>query len=233
MAEASGDTKWTPPYSAFRTILNLVERTEKGAAPPRIDRSFLSGSEGGKTQTLSALKSLGLIGKQGEVTPKLTTLVKNPANRPDLFRALLESHYPDQIALSGVHATQRQLEESFKKNELVGDTRRKAIAFYLHAAKYAHLPLSPNFKAPRLRGNAVGARRRTAPRIKEGEGNGVADQPKTPGGTGDDLRKRYIDMLMKKAEASEQLDDKLLDRIEALLGYEGAGQDKEEEEEGK
>ncbi len=234
MAEASnGTTKWTPPYTAFRTILNLIERMEKGAAPPRIDRSFLSGSEGAKTQIIAALKSLGLIGKDGEVTPKLVELVKNSATRPNLFRALIEAHYADQIALGKVHATQRQLEESFDKYELGSETRRKAIAFYLHAAKYAQVPLSPNFKAPRLRsggGNGGQRRRSSTPRPKEGDAF-----IEKPGADGDaEMRKRYLDVLMKKVESSDELDDKLLNRIETLLGYGERGQaDAVEDDEGE
>jgi len=172
MTSPGTDAKWTPPYAAFKTILNLAERMERdGAVPPQIDRSFLSGSEGGKTQTLAALRSLGLIGKQGEVLGALIGLVNKPTERPRLIRQLVERHYPEQNRLSGMHATQRQLEESFNQYDLTGETRRKAIAFYLHTAKYAQITVSKNFKTPRTspthgakRGKASTTRRRdTAP----------------------------------------------------------------------
>src|SRR2546428_665337 len=44
----------------------------------------------------------------------------------------------------------------------------------------------------------------------------------TPRSTTEELRTRYVEMLMKRVEAQDDVDDKLLDRIEALLGYEGS-----------
>ena len=46
----------------------------------------------------------------------------------------------------------------------------------------------------------------------------------------DTLKARYLDMLMKKVEGQDDMDENLLDRIEALLGYELAAPEDEPDE---
>jgi hypothetical protein len=99
---------------------------------------------------------------------------------------------------------------------LAGATRRKAVAFYLHAAEYAKLPLSKFFKTPRIGAAAradIPTRRRKREPLEE-RGSPSEAQPSAA-----DMKQRYLDLLMKRVESEEQLDEKLLDRIEALLGY--------------
>lgn len=219
MAENARNAKPAWPYTPFKTVLNLLQRMEDGqAVPPQIDRSFLGGSEGQKTQTLAALKFFGLVeGPDNEVTAALHQLVNETNDRPRLIGQLLAKHYPDATRLGGLHATTKQLQDSFEG--LTGDTLRKAMTFYLHAAKYAQHPVSKHFKVPHGQGATRGARR---PKGANGNGNGKtpaapieqASQPKPP----DDPKTRYLNMLMEKASASETLDVDLLDRIEKLLG---------------
>jgi hypothetical protein len=205
--------KW--PYTSFKTLLNWIQRlAESGAVPPRIDRSILPGSEGQKTQVFAALRFLGLVAENGDVTPLLTQLVNNEKERPKIFRGLLAKHYPEATHLGSIHATAKQLEETFEGT--TGDTTRKAVAFYLHAAKFAQHPISKNFKVP------TGFRRVSRPRAANGTDN--TDMTKPPATIPmplDDLRARYIDLLMEKAKSGDgALDESLLNRIEKLLGYE-------------
>jgi hypothetical protein len=59
-----------------------------------------------------------------------------------------------------------------------GDAARKAIAFYLQAAKYAgDIPLTPNFKTPQVSSGGT-ARRRGRPR-KEEQNGGRGQTPET------------------------------------------------------
>jgi hypothetical protein len=221
---------WVPPYTAFRNLLNLLERLEANM-PPRIDRSFLTGSGAVNTQTLKALRSLGLIDEGGVVQPRLIELATNPEDRPALIARMVEHFYPKPVALGKVNATQKQLEESFDDMEVTGDTRRKAIAFFLKAADYGKLTLSPYFKTPSSRGSGSGPRKQTSrkttkrEKIETGEA-GEGGKDRSTGGAGpqlDSLKMRYIEMLMKKAEGSDGLDAELLNRIETLLGFtEGA-----------
>jgi len=222
MDENAPDTKviqW--PYTSWKTILNLIQKFEAdgGVLPPRIDRSVLGGSEGQKTQVMAALRFLGLMGENGEVTPLFQQFVSSDdKQRHVLVRDLLQRHYPEATKLGKSHATTKQLEETFAG--LTGDTLRKAVTFYIHAAKFSAHPLSKHFKTPS--GFRPGGVR------KQRASNGSAVNPAEPTPqsqtsaqptTEADLKTRYIQLLMEKAKAEEKLDSSLLDRIEKLLGY--------------
>jgi hypothetical protein len=157
----SEQTQLPPPYFAFKTLTNTISKMEEHGPPPRIDRTFLTGMSGaGQTQFIAGLKSLGLIDDEGAVQPALVELVNNPDDRPALIGELLRKRYPEAVELGSGTATTGQLVEVFKGYGVQGDTARKAIAFYLHAAKYAgNIPLSPNFRTPSV-SRAPGAPRR-------------------------------------------------------------------------
>ena len=158
-----------PPYFAFKTLTNTITKMEEHGPPPRIDRTFLTGMSGaGQTQFLAGLKSLGLIDDDGVVQPKLVEMVNNPDERPALMGQVLRERYPEAVELGSGNATTGQLIEVFNGYGVQGDTARKAIAFYLHAAKYAgDIPVSPNFKTPTVARNPGGARRKSKPKPNE------------------------------------------------------------------
>lgn len=160
------DEGFKPPYISFRTLLNLVEKMADQGTPPRIDRTFLSGSEGGKTQVLAALRSLGFIDGDGNVTPLLTRMVKNPAERGQIVKELLEENFPEPVRLGSINATQGQLQDAFKAYGISGDTMRKAIAFYLRAAEFAGVPVSQHFKTPSIQRADGTPGRKSTPRAK-------------------------------------------------------------------
>src|SRR2546426_915328 len=88
------ETKSTYPYVSFRTVLNLLDRFRtEGGVPSRLDRGVLSGSEGGKTQLLAALRTLGLINLAGEPSTEFATLAMNEQGRPALLATILKRHY--------------------------------------------------------------------------------------------------------------------------------------------
>src|SRR5436190_9517934 len=77
---------------------------------------------------------------------------------------MLRDRYPEAVDLGGTNATTDELVEVFNGYGVKGDTARKAIAFYLQAAKYAgDIPLSPNFKTPTVR-TGTGSGRRGRPK---------------------------------------------------------------------
>jgi hypothetical protein len=98
------------------------------------------------------------------VQPRLTELVTRPDDRPALIGQLIRDRYPEAVELGKGNATTGELVEVFKDSYgVAGDTARKAISFYLAAAKYAgDIRLSPNFKTPTNRSGTPG-RRRTRP----------------------------------------------------------------------
>lgn len=230
--DASGDAKgtWSPPYISFTNLLHLLDKVDNGNLPPRIDRTFLTGSNAVNTMTLAALRSLDLIDGEGRPQPMLMALSERPGERKQLLREVIQRCYPKPVELGGQRATQGQLEEAFAEWGVTGDTRRKAIAFYLKAARFAEIPISPNFRTPSIsrsdgapRRNGNGRKKRAAPATAHQESGATAPDatPKTAADSSRiaELRTRYIEMLVTKVDAAEELDTGLLDRIENLLGF--------------
>ncbi len=150
MAESNTESGTAPPpYVSFRTLLNAIDRMEGEGMPSRLDRSYLSNLPWStQNHFLAACRTLGLIDEAGRPNPILISLVEKPEERPELFAHILRDFYAGPMSLRG-NATQAELEERFREYGLSGSTSRKAIAFFLHAAAYARVPLSPHFRSPR------------------------------------------------------------------------------------
>jgi len=209
-------TTW--PYTSWKSLLNVIDRFKEHGLPPRIDRSVLGGSEGQKTQIIAALRFFGLVKDNGDVNERLTRIVNaSDKERQQIVRELLAAHYPKATELAAVNATTKQLEETF--TGIGGDTMRKAVGFYLGAAKYSGHPVSKHFKVPSFIARSSGTRRQSTVHDDHSE---EQSQPM------DDPKARYLEMLMERAKSADgQLDEKLLDRIEKLLGYQGGGESNE------
>jgi hypothetical protein len=175
-----------PPYSSFTTVRHLIERMEQHGVPGRIDNTYLVGMAGGtQSQVKHALRSLDLINDDGTVTPRLIDLVKHPEDRARLLGQLLRERYPRLTDL-GQSATRGQLDESLKSYGLNGATARKAASFFIAAATYAQLPLSPYFPAARSGSGGPGATRtrrnpgkRKQPAPAAGDTTDAQDSPGT------------------------------------------------------
>jgi hypothetical protein len=222
---APGQGGFSPPYTSWTTALNLIERmTAEGGIPSRVDRSYLSNLPGStQTMLISGLKSLAILDQGGSPTPTLHALVNDPDGRPALVRQMLETHYKAPLAL-GLNATQAQLEEAFRDMGVSGSTLRKAVAFFLAAARYAELPVSPHFKTPKIgRGSNGAPRKRSSSRARGGTGGGAdqsEDKPAKPDDSLDALKKRYIEAMVDKVTAEGGTPDTdLLTRVEWLLGF--------------
>lgn len=217
MENAKNDTQaeWTPPYIPWTKIPKLIQQLESDR-PPRIDRTVLTGSNQVRSQTFNALVSLGLIREDGSYTEVFDHLIKDPEDRVGTVRGLLQHLYPEPIELGRTNGTQLQLDQAFGKYRASGSTRRKAIGFFLNAAEYAEIPMSPHFKVPSVPRKS--APRKTARKGKKPDGGDVPP-PSKDSPTISSLRARYIEMLMKKVDTQDDLDDPLLDRIERLLDF--------------
>lgn len=211
MAEPSATT---PPYIPFKTLTNFLDRG-KGTLPPKIDPTYLekmSGSD--RASFLASLKWLGLLNNDNTVTAKLVELVDQPEGRKDAIAELVNTHYKWLENLNTTNATMGHLNEAFAERKLSGATLRKAVRFYLHAATFAGISLSKNFKVRGVRAGAVtrGTARKTR-RPRQTNGN----EPVSTTSEDEKLRVEYVRMLMERAKAQEKPEPELLDRIEGLL----------------
>lgn len=207
-----------PPYFAFKTLTNMLTQMEEHGPPNRVDRSFLSGMSGaGQTQFIHGLKSLGLIDGEGNVQPQLTALVTAPDDRQALIGQLVRSRYPEAVELGKGNATTGELVDVFRDSYGVqGDTARKAISFFLAAAKYAgDIKLSPNFKTPTNRTGAPGKKR---PRASTSDGQTVDNtQSNLPTGLHPALAGLLLDIPKRGQSWTQVQHDDFMAAFKAVL----------------
>jgi hypothetical protein len=168
-----------PPYVAFRTFVNFLDWLGDVGVPNRIDRSFwgqrLSGGYG--AQLMAALRFFDLISEEDVPNPGLEDLATNAEQRKVILRNLLEARYREALAeLDLDRATAGQLAERFRRFSISGETLRKAIMFFVHAAQYCGIPLSPHITRP---GSVVKA---TSGRA--GQGRAPGPRARLEGGAG-------------------------------------------------
>ena len=146
MVQPSDESKVAAVYVAFKSLLTSIEILEQGL-PSKIDTSVWPTMAGGvRAQLISALKFLGLIDNDRNPQPDLERLVNDKEHRPETLKGVLERSYPTIVQLGSTNASSKQLEDEMRAYNVAGDTLEKAIRFYLQAAEYAGIPLSPHWK---------------------------------------------------------------------------------------
>lgn len=140
-----------PPYISFKSLLNLWDRLGADAFPARIDKSFLESTAGGyATVVIASLRWLDFLHEDGRPTETLKTLVQSPEReRKTQFAEILRDKYRGLEDRAKANETQTQFLEYFSDTwGLNGDTRRKAVAFYIAAAKWADVQVGSLWKTP-------------------------------------------------------------------------------------
>jgi hypothetical protein len=138
-----------------------------GNIPNRIDRTVFPGQSGGtQNQLLTAFKFLGFINDEGKPQPILSAVaVPDPEQRKVALRRLIESKYADLFALNLMKTTPSELAEQMTKSYNVsGDTRLKATRFFLAAAAYLGIPVSPLLLRDKTKLTAGGSTAKNATR---------------------------------------------------------------------
>ncbi len=157
--------KVTPPYLSFRTLRNFLDAMRTNGIPGRVDRSVLKNLSGGAQSALiGALRFLDLIAVDTAPTPNLERLVRADAEaRREIMRELLRRHYPFMFppAFALDTATAKMVRETFDEAFGGGDTSRKAMVFFLAAAKDSGVAVSPFVKVREVN-RPIGAGKRRA-----------------------------------------------------------------------
>ena len=171
------NSKQSAPYLPFKTFLGALEALNHGV-PPMIDRSIWRTQPGGvQGQIMGALRFFNLIDDLNKPTENLRRLIEKKDHRPQAIRALLEWSYSELIKGDLTRMTAKMLEDGMEQYGVSGETKKKAVTFFLQAARYGDLPLSPYLQA-QIRATP-GTRRR---RRKDGEELLEADTPVAGGG---------------------------------------------------
>ncbi len=160
------------PYLPFKTFLSAIEALEQ-VVPKKIDRTLWR-SQSGLTQGLimSAFRFFALIDEKDQPTVALQRLVENKAERKSIIAKMVEKAYPTILARDLTKLTPKLLEDEMGNYGVTGTTKQKAVSFFLQAAKFAELPLSP-FLQTQVRN--VGPRKRRMRREEDEADTSSAD----------------------------------------------------------
>ena len=167
------EKKGAAVYVGWGTFKNAIDQLAQGL-PNRIDRTCFPGLAGGvQSQLLAALKFLDLIDDDGKPTAALRSLAAaDEDGRKEHFKKMLQQHYADLFALDLTKTTPGELSETMGKSYNVsGDTKTKAIRFFLAAATWVGIPMSKLLinaapAASSTSGNGAPRRRRSPARTR-------------------------------------------------------------------
>jgi hypothetical protein len=133
-------------YLPMSTLLTALDHLKAVSVPNKIDGgTFPSMSSQLRSQLISGLRFFELIDADGTPSPLLSDLATKDASRKEIMKQLIETHYPDIVALDFAKITPKQLDEylSADKYGVQGDTKKKAKTFLLKAAQYAGFTVHP------------------------------------------------------------------------------------------
>lgn len=182
--EAAGGT---PAYIPWKTFTNTLDALAQHM-PNRIDKSAFPGQSGAvQSQLLLAFRFFGLTADDGKPTPTLLAIaVTDEAARKAALRKLVEQKYAELFALNLTKTTPAELAETMTAAyKVTGDTRLKATRFFLAAATYLEIAVSPLLLRDKTKvaGLGLGRKRRTIRNRDEeipddnGDGDDIAQAP--------------------------------------------------------
>jgi hypothetical protein len=164
------DKKPVPPYVAYKTLVNFLDRFKQGI-PGRIDRGLMGSMSGAaQSQVTTALRYLGMISENNIPNSMMKRYVAGEeAERKAALREMLEKSYP--FIFNGSFdlsiATAGMLRDAFVENTTAtGDTVGRCIAFLKDAAVDAGIVVS-SFILQKGARSASGVKRRPAPRKED------------------------------------------------------------------
>jgi Family of unknown function (DUF5343) len=162
--------KAAPPYVAYKTLKNFLERFKQGL-PSRIDRGLMGSMSGAaQSQVTTAMRYLGMISENGIPTLYLREYVsgQEEERKAALFKMLMAS-YPflfdtDHDVNGGAFhistGTSQLLRETMEANtSATGETLGRCIAFVKEAAQDAGFKVSPYITQKSARSSGGGRRR--------------------------------------------------------------------------
>lgn len=143
------------PYVAFPGMLSWVDRMggDEGI-PDAVDKNYLVGmANGTQFQYRQAFRYLGLTTSDDRPTPLLADLVRaSPADRRELFGKIMSTRYPELTGLPLDASSDDFFAVLRDRYGVASDTqRRKMRTFFVAAADYAGLPISPHVRPIKAR----------------------------------------------------------------------------------
>lgn len=148
-AEETVTVKNVPVYLSFTTFQSAVATLRTHGLPKKIDRTAWDSRSGAdQTQILSAFKFLGLIDENESTQESLHRLIQAPGDSDEerkVLSELLRTRYSKVFEHDLKTMTPGQLAEAIGTYGATGTTKERAVRFFIKAARYCRIPMSPRF----------------------------------------------------------------------------------------
>lgn len=167
-------------YVSWGTFKNSVLDGVAQELPNVVDRSVFPSLSGGvQAQLLSGLRFLGLMDSASKPTEAFASLaVTDEATQREALSKILSQSYSELFSLGLDAATPKQLDEAMTKfYGVTGDTRGKAVRFFLAAAKHAGVDLSSHLQGIKTRTRSKNG---TSKKRSKASAKGQSEAQQTP-----------------------------------------------------
>jgi hypothetical protein len=142
------------PYVAFPVVLSQIDRMGGNEGiPGKLDKKYLVGmAEGTQFQYRQGFRYLGLTTNDDQPTPLLADLVRaNQTDRRELFGKIMSTRWPDVTGLPSDASKDDFFAVLQDRYGVTSDVqRRKMLTFFVAAADYAGLRISPDIRPAKL-----------------------------------------------------------------------------------
>lgn len=145
-------------YVSWKTFKNSMEQLSKGEIPNVIDKTVFTGMAFSvQNQLFAGMRFLGLIDEKSKPTSDLEELAVQPEElRKEKLKQILHQRYPELFALNLKKTTPDEIAKKMTESYNVsGDTREKAVRFFVSAAEYVGTELSPLLTGKKSNGGAA------------------------------------------------------------------------------
>jgi hypothetical protein len=171
----------SPIYVSYTTFVTLLDwLRDMKVVPNQLDRTLWAPKFAGSTgvQLMSGLRFLGLLHDEAPM-PRLEQLAMAPnEDRKPILAELVRDRYGADFVAGLARATPRNLQDRMKDLGATDATVRKAVSFFVNAAKAADIPM-PSHIAKVAR-NRSGGRRGSTPKPSRSDGQGTKKQLAPP-----------------------------------------------------
>jgi hypothetical protein len=222
-AMAEEQTGHPLPAVAFKGVLGQIDRMAREGIPAKIDKKYLAGmAEGTQFQYRQAFRCLGLTTGDDQPTRLLPNLVNaSSADRRELFGKIMLARWADLTGLPRDASRDDFFGVLQHRYAVASDIqRRKMLTFFVAAADYAGLQISP-----RIRPAKPGTWPRK-PTVDTQHSAGPAPVTSTPM-TRAEMRAQYFALLIKNVGEGAQLDREMLNRLDRLVGLRSADEEED------
>jgi Family of unknown function (DUF5343) len=162
-------------YVSWKTFLNSIELLSKAELPNVIDKTVFTGMAFSvQNQLFTGMRFLGLIDEKSRPTADLESVTGvDEAARKLKLKEIFQRKYAELFALNLKKTTPDELEKKMSESYGVrGDTCDRAVRFFVGAATYLGIEMSPLFGGKKTNGmsRGTGAKKR-GPRKAVGSQN--------------------------------------------------------------